>query len=251
MQSDTDINRQAFERADIVDHYVQQRDLLAEEEHLFRTRLRPGMDILDLGIGAGRTTEALAADAGRYIGLDFSAPMIEAAQREHPGRELVVGDAADLSRFEDASFDAVVFSFNGLDCLPDVAARQACLTGARRVLRPGGVFIVSSHNPRAVLGRAVVAGSGLRPAVKRLLAKAWGTARRAFVKMPQRAFWTGEGYLYERTHGGLTLYAVRPARFVPQVEAVGFRHDETVPATHPRRGRWFEVPWYYYAFTAV
>lgn len=251
MDGTQDLNRTTFDRPDVVSYYADQHDLLAEEQHLFDTRLRPGLEVLDLGIGVGRTTPALAEGAARYVGLDFSSAMIDAARAAHPDRELVVGDAADLSAFDDASFDAVVFSFNGLDCLPDVESRRACLAECRRVLRRGGTFIVSSHNPRAIMGRPVVAGSGVVVALKRLVAKAWGTARRAVVKVPQRAFWTGEGYLYERTHGGLVLYAVLPSRFVPTVEAYGFRHDETVPATYPRTGSRLEVPWYYYAFTAV
>jgi len=247
----TDLNHTTFGRSDVVAFYVDQQDLLPEEEHLFGRYVPPGLDILDLGIGAGRTTPALAAGARRYVGLDYVPAMIEAAGRLHPDEEFVVGDASDLSSFADGSFDAVVFSFNGLDCLPTVEGRVRCIAECRRVLRPGGVFIMSSHNPRAVLGRAVVAGSGPVAALKRLVALAWGTVRRAVVRMPQRAFWTGEGYLYERTHGGLRLYAALPSRLERDVSAHGFCLEERVPSTHPATRSPFGTAWYYYAFRAI
>jgi SAM-dependent methyltransferase len=68
-----------------------------------------------------------------------------------PQLEFSVADAADLSAFRDESFDAVVFAFNGIDfVLPD-GDRRACLGHVYRILKPGGVMIFSSHNPRAIL----------------------------------------------------------------------------------------------------
>jgi SAM-dependent methyltransferase len=60
--------------------------------------------------------------------------------------EAIVGDATDLSRFDDASFD-VVFASNFLEHLawPDI---DRLVVGIRRVLRPGGRFIVVQPNFR-------------------------------------------------------------------------------------------------------
>ena len=43
--------------------------------------------------------------------------MIRACRSKFPHLRFNVADASDLSQFADASFDSVVFSFNGLDCL--------------------------------------------------------------------------------------------------------------------------------------
>lgn len=250
MAGDEDSNRNVFGRADVVDFYAAQTDVLPEEQQLFGRHIPPGSEILDLGVGAGRTTPILSRGAARYVGLDYVPDMVAAAKAAHPDQEFVVGDASDLAGLDDESFDVVVFSFNGLDCLPSVAAREACLRECRRVLRDGGRLIVSSHNPRAILGRAVVAGTGPAVVLKRLVAFAWGSVRRAVVKVPQRAFWTGTGYMMERTHGGLRLYATLPAQMIASVEPLGFRSIETVAGGEVPESR-FRTPWYAYAFTAV
>jgi len=46
----------------------------------------------------------------------------------------------------DASLDAAIFSYNGIDCIYPLAARIRCMREVHRVLRPGGCFMLSSHN---------------------------------------------------------------------------------------------------------
>jgi SAM-dependent methyltransferase len=124
--------------------------LTACEQLLFDTYLRPGMAILDLGVGGGRTTPYLSAIASRYVGVDYSEEMIRACRSKFPHLRFNVADASDLSQFADASFDSVVFSFNGLDCLAPHEKRENCLRECHRVLKAGGVYIFSSHNPRSL-----------------------------------------------------------------------------------------------------
>jgi SAM-dependent methyltransferase len=101
--------------------------------------------VLDLGVGTGRTTGLLLETAASYVGLDLSPEMVARARRRHPGVDLRVGDASDLSAFADAAYDLVVFSFNGLDALshPD---RLRALGEMRRVVAPGGRVLFSSLN---------------------------------------------------------------------------------------------------------
>jgi SAM-dependent methyltransferase len=161
-------------------------DLTPVEARLFAAHLGDRMDVLDLGIGAGRTTPHLRGLGGRYVGIDVEPAMVAACRERFPDADVRVGDAADLSAFDDGSFDAVVFSFNGLDY---VARRAACLDECRRVLRPGGVLLLSRHNPRSVLA-----------VPRRLKAPLW-VLRRAVRLVPTRAFWSGSGTVVEPPAG--------------------------------------------------
>ncbi len=102
-------------------------------------------DVLDLGVGGGRTTGLLAGRARSYVGVDASLQMLDRARRRFPGVDLREGDAADLRGHPDAAYDLVVFSFNGLDAL-DHGERGAALAAMARVTRPGGRVLFSSLN---------------------------------------------------------------------------------------------------------
>jgi SAM-dependent methyltransferase len=99
--------------------------------------------ILDIGVGGGRTTGPLSDMFYRYVGIDYSQPMIASAKRLHPDQDLRVMDARHLE-FDD-SFDCVMFSYNGIDSVsyPD---RQLIWTEVNNVLKPGGYFIYSTRN---------------------------------------------------------------------------------------------------------
>lgn len=97
--------------------------------------LKPGLDVLDIGCGAGTTTEEIAAKVapGRAVGLDISAPLIEAARARSSGTtEFIVADASDYP-FQ-PEFD-LVFSRFGLMFFADPMASFANIRGS---LRPGG-----------------------------------------------------------------------------------------------------------------
>jgi SAM-dependent methyltransferase len=114
---------------------------------LLKTEFR-SPSILDLGVGAGRTSEGLAAIAGSYVGLDYSSVMVDICKERYPRLSFVVGDARDLRDFADSSLDIVFFSYNGIDCVgPE--DRLEVFRSVRRVLRPHGVFVHSSHNLEA------------------------------------------------------------------------------------------------------
>jgi ubiquinone/menaquinone biosynthesis C-methylase UbiE len=104
-----------------------------------------GQPILDIGVGGGRTTPLLRAISLDYTAIDFSSEMVGICQRKYPDVRALFGDARDLSAFADDSFALVVFSWNGIDAV-DHSDRQTILSEVRRVLRPGGAFVFSTHN---------------------------------------------------------------------------------------------------------
>ena len=102
-------------------------------------------DVLDIGVGGGRTTDLLADDARSYVGIDISPEMLDMARSRFPDRDLREGNAVDLRGLPDASYDLVMFSFNGLDAL-DHGDRGAALAAMARVTRPEGRVLFSSLN---------------------------------------------------------------------------------------------------------
>jgi ubiquinone/menaquinone biosynthesis C-methylase UbiE len=148
------VNLQTYCAPEVASHYAALNYLTPCEQLLFRTYLEPGLTVLDLGVGGGRTTSYLSRVASRYVGVDYSEAMIQVCKKRFPDLDFVLADASDLSAFADASMDAIVFSFNGLDYVVPDEKRLRCLRECRRVLRPEGVFVFSSHNPRSILVRA-------------------------------------------------------------------------------------------------
>jgi SAM-dependent methyltransferase len=105
-------------------------------------RSRP---VLDIGVGAGRTTAVLQAISQDYTGIDYTPEMVEACRIRHPQARILLMDARNLGTFESDQFALVVFSFNGIDAV-DLPGRLTILREVHRVLQPGGLFVFSSHN---------------------------------------------------------------------------------------------------------
>lgn len=127
------------------------------DAHLARYQLacqfvRPGDRVLDAacGLGYGSAIIAAGSSARSVTGLDESASAIDYAIANHGSDEASrdnpitfhQGDAQDLSRFGDESFDTLV-SFETLEHLPDP---DRFLDEARRVLKPGGRILLSIPN---------------------------------------------------------------------------------------------------------
>lgn len=141
---DSEANRDVFDS--VADSYVDLKLMPAEEAVLARFRDRLGdFEMLDLGVGAGRTGYTFAPLVSRYVGLDYSPRMLERARRLlGDSVELVLGDARELDSVS-GSFDFVLFSFNGIDAVgPE--DRLRILREVRRVLKPDGHFLFSSHS---------------------------------------------------------------------------------------------------------
>jgi ubiquinone/menaquinone biosynthesis C-methylase UbiE len=101
--------------------------------------------ILDIGCGLGRTTQPLSDMGFEVIGIDVSEAMINKARAKFPTIDFRIGDAYDLP-FRDEAFEYTLFSFNGIDHIHPERRRIQALREIHRVLKPGGLFLFSSHN---------------------------------------------------------------------------------------------------------
>jgi ubiquinone/menaquinone biosynthesis C-methylase UbiE len=105
----------------------------------------PPARVLDIGCGAGRSTIALAERGYSVVAIDLSQALLKIARDRYPALDFRAMDATNLL-FDDGTFDAALFSYNGIDVIYPVAGRLACIAEVHRVLRPLGTFVMSTHN---------------------------------------------------------------------------------------------------------
>jgi SAM-dependent methyltransferase len=266
-------NLQVYNKSDVASHYAVLNYLTPCEQLLFDLYVKPGMTVLDLGVGGGRTTHYLSRSASRYVGVDYASEMIRMCRGKYPELEFIEAEASDLSAFESSSFDAVVIAFNGLDYVIPDERRARCCKECHRVLKPGGVLLFSSHNPRSIVVRptwnrervrtVALAWAGrwsflYKPAVlalsvaartRALLRAGWGCLRRVTARIPSRAFWRGDGYLHDSAHGGLTTHCWIPTRVVAEIQKQHFRVERVLGDDYPRASNEYTTDWYYYVFS--
>jgi SAM-dependent methyltransferase len=205
-------NSAYFETNWAVSEYVREDDLRPLETALIRQFFPPPpCRVLDIGCGAGRTTIGFAREKYRVVGMDISGALVHQAVERYPGVEFYRMDATKLA-FRDRSFDAVMFSFNGIDCLYPVSQRIEAIRETFRVLKPGGIFVFSSHN---LIG-SIFSGGYI------YIEGYWNAAKFLSRQLsnPVAREWY---FLYEEDEGGpLFLYSAPPEYTVRQLASAGF-----------------------------
>jgi len=141
------------------ERYVSGLQGIIQHEHyhryLFALRYCDGRDVLDIASGEGYGSFLIGQVARSVIGVDIDPESVEHANRSY-GSNLVdrvishrniafrVGNAASLP-VPDGSVDTVV----SFETLEHITEHEKFMAEVRRVLRPGGVLVISSPN-RAV-----------------------------------------------------------------------------------------------------
>ncbi len=119
-------------------------------EYLDDLNLGKGSKILELGYGAGVTSAKIYRRGFNITGIDISEDLHGLAvqnckrvkKRSNKAKfRFLIGNAEKLD-FQDNSFDCVI----GLGFLHYLQYPMRCLKEVKRVLRPGGYFIISQRN---------------------------------------------------------------------------------------------------------
>jgi tRNA (uracil-5-)-methyltransferase TRM9 len=128
------------------------REEIWEELKFLFGDLKEGEKVLDLGCGNGRWYKIFKEKKVDYFGLDNSEKLIEIAKKNFPDAKFFVGDALSLP-FQDDFFDKV-YSIALLHHIPSEDFRIKVLKETKRVLKPGGILILTCwriHRLREIL----------------------------------------------------------------------------------------------------
>lgn len=112
-------------------------------------QIEPGWRVLDLGTGTGALALRAAARGGEVVALDVNPAMLAVARRKAEAAGLADRIAwremgvAELDILPDSTFDAVCAGLCFSELTPD--ERHYVLVQARRLLRPGGLFLLADE----------------------------------------------------------------------------------------------------------
>ncbi len=178
-----------------------------------------GKVALEIGCGIGRIGRWMAADFGRYIGVDVSPEMIrKASSYKIPNAKFQAVSGGDLTGIEDASVD-FVFSFAVFQHVPDQDAIFNYFAETARVLRPAGVFRLHMKGLWTVtLGRLAVE-AGFSQKQKWLDA---GFHHVPIVRLRYLDTWQGR--------------SIRPAKAIARCESLGL-------TVHDVQDAWTSMMW--------
>ena len=228
------INLRTMRSAAVVAHYdARPDDLLPHEraalDHVAE-EVRHGT-VLDIGVGAGRTVNALRQVSTAYLGIDYSPEMVAACRVRFPDVQFEHADARTLTSIADASISLAVFSCNGISMVGH-EDRLAIMREVHRVLKPAGVFLFTTYNrnsPEASAGfRFPEFHGSTNPA--RVLVRAMRWAKDTVISLYQRQkhlqhemHTPDYAVLNDACHNyGVMLYYITLAQQRQQLDAVGF-----------------------------
>ncbi|MFA6391418.1 MAG: class I SAM-dependent methyltransferase [Patescibacteria group bacterium] len=136
----------------IAERFSQTRYRDWDEFYDFEKYLKTGSSVLDVGCGNGRLLNFLAKYGVSYVGIDASANLVQIAKENADEKitsslssySFMKASATELP-FADQSFD-IVFAVASLYHIPSRELRKQSVKEIARVLKEGGVFIMTYWN---------------------------------------------------------------------------------------------------------
>ena len=237
-------NLNKFSSKSSVQFYKDYVDLQDCEKYIFDKHIKSSFSILDIGIGAGRTTLHLNNHVKDYIGIDYSEEMIDAAKEKFPYLNLLVMNAEKLN-FPTNNFDLLLFSFNGIDYFGSSSERDNFFQEASRVLKPSSKLIFSSHNINCYVLAPSLSNVNIIKKTWRILRTFITTIKHLLMLLRYNLIFKDHGYIWDKTHGGLKTFISSVSYFERELDKHGFDLSEVIPS-HISSGLKFLSPWIYY-----
>lgn len=135
----------------------------SERLDLYRTLgedVKPGLRALDLSCGTGAGSAWLATrvgPAGAVVGLETDNESVRYARRRYPNPHCAyeLADATSLEGEPDGGFDVIALVASPGQMRQTVDRVAPLLLKARRLLAPGGLFLIAGTHEKAALDEAV------------------------------------------------------------------------------------------------
>lgn len=106
-------------------------------------------DVLEAGCGEGRGIDLLMPLAGRFTAVDKLKTAVERLSKKYPQAQFITMNFPPFANIPDEAYDVVV-SFQVIEHIPD---DRFFLQEIHRVLKPGGVALLSTPNRARTLSR--------------------------------------------------------------------------------------------------
>lgn len=129
----------------LAEDFSRTRSAIWEEFKSLRDYFQDGEKVLDLGCGNGRFFELFQDEAEKkvqYFGVDNSPKLLELAKQRYPQAQFILTDGLNLP-FTENFFDKIL-CIAVLHHLPGYELRRQFLRQVHRVLRPGGLLILTT-----------------------------------------------------------------------------------------------------------
>jgi SAM-dependent methyltransferase len=214
------------------DYFVGNRLFEFDQQVLARHFDRPGL-VVDLGCGTGRALVGLARRGFRALAVDLSPAMLRVVARkanlEHLPIQGLQANLVELDCIRSRSADYGLCLFSTLGMIHGRENRQRVLAHARRILKPGGLFVLHVHN----LWYNLFDPAGRRWLVGHLPAAVFG-----------RRLELGDKYFYYRAVPQMFLHTFTRGELVQALVEAGFRIKELIPLDTDRQ-RPLGCPWFF------
>jgi ubiquinone/menaquinone biosynthesis C-methylase UbiE len=132
----------------IAKHFSDTRSWVTDDLVLLGKYVHDNDSVLDLACGNGRLYQLFSEEKReskiKYTGIDFSENLLAMAQKRFPNISVQVGDMRNIP-CADSTFD-VVFCLAAFHHLSSDIDRMTALKEIKRVLKPGGTFVMTNWN---------------------------------------------------------------------------------------------------------
>ncbi len=136
--------------ADDYDDYFAFTQLFEFDEAVLAANFAPPCLVADLGCGTGRALVPLCRRGGTGLAVDLSPHMLRIVQEKADVEGLDIdclqANLVELGCLKDDSVDHAMCMFSTLGMIEGRLARQQFLRHVRRIVRPGGRFVLHVHN---------------------------------------------------------------------------------------------------------